>query len=58
MECDASIMDGDGAFGAVGAAPGTKNPIEVAARLAADSRQPLSCGRVRPMVLAGDAARR
>eukprot|EP00887_Chlorella_sp_A99_P001075 scaffold14.g1075.t1 len=57
VECDASLMAGDGAFGAVGAAPGVANPIAAAARLAAEGRQPLSHGRVRPMMLAGDRAR-
>ncbi|THG04564.1 hypothetical protein TEA_028224 [Camellia sinensis var. sinensis] len=35
VECDASIMDGDsGAFGAVGAVPGVRNGIQIAALLA------------------------
>lgn len=57
VECDASLMAGDGAFGAVAAAPGLANPITAAAALAADGRVPLSHGRVRPMLLAGDRAR-
>jgi taspase (threonine aspartase 1) len=57
VECDAAAMDGDGAFGAVGAAPGVRNPVAAAAALARDSRVPLSHGRVRPMLLCGDGAR-
>ncbi|KAA8516015.1 hypothetical protein F0562_019194 [Nyssa sinensis] len=35
VECDASIMDGNsGAFGAVGAVPGVRNAIQIAALLA------------------------
>eukprot|EP00798_Chlamydomonas_sp_ICE-L_P010298 gene10298-8221_t len=60
VECDASIMDGgSAAFGAVGASSGIYNPIEAAYSLA-DSTirgKPLSCGRVRPMLLAGEGAR-
>ncbi|KAI5074684.1 hypothetical protein GOP47_0010645 [Adiantum capillus-veneris] len=59
VECDASIMDGRTcAYGAVGAAPGLQNPIEVAAALAKESlKGSLSCGRIPPMFLAGDGAR-
>ncbi|GMH32919.1 hypothetical protein BSKO_00753 [Bryopsis sp. KO-2023] len=57
VECDAGIMSGDGEFGAVGAAPGLCNPIEVASCLAKRSAEPLSCGRVQPTFLAGDGAR-
>ncbi|KAI5075047.1 hypothetical protein GOP47_0011008 [Adiantum capillus-veneris] len=51
VECDASIMDGRTcAYGAVGAAPGLQNPIEVAAALAKESlKGSLSCGRIPPM---------
>ena len=90
VECDASVMAGDGTFGAIGAAPGMRwpaggwlgvvdgwpparqmrayqppsalpsspllpclpagigNPVEAAALLARESREPLSHGRVRP----------
>eukprot|EP00775_Hariotina_reticulata_P012759 gene12759-12888_t len=57
-ECDASIMSGDGAAGAVGCVPGVDNPIAVAHLLAEQSNLPLPCGLVRPVFLAGDAARR
>ncbi|PRW51183.1 putative NAD(P)H dehydrogenase (quinone) FQR1-like 1 [Chlorella sorokiniana] len=57
VECDASVMAGDGAFGAIAAAPGIENPVEAAAVLAREGRLPLSHGRVRPMMLAGDRAR-
>ena len=58
VECDASVMDGeDGVFGSIAAAPGIKNPCAAATRLAMDSKLPLSHGRVRPVMLAGDAAR-
>ncbi|KXZ46568.1 hypothetical protein GPECTOR_42g777 [Gonium pectorale] len=49
VECDASLMAGDGRFGAVGAVAGVCNPILAAAALARDAAVPLSCGRVRPM---------
>ncbi|KAK9837600.1 hypothetical protein WJX74_001192 [Apatococcus lobatus] len=58
VECDASVMAGDGMFGAIGAAPGIKNPGLAAGRLAQESRNPLTAGRVRPMFLAGDGARK
>ncbi|KAH7372539.1 hypothetical protein KP509_17G008600 [Ceratopteris richardii] len=58
VECDASIMDGRTyAYGAVGAASGLQNPIEVAAALAKQSlRGSLSFGRIPPIFLAGDGA--
>lgn len=58
VECDASVMSDDGTFGAIGAAPGIRNPVAAACRLALDSREPLSHGRVRPVMLAGDAVRK
>ena len=57
MECDASVMAGDGTYGAVAAVQGLRNPIAAATQLALDSRQPLSHGRVRAVMLAGDGAR-
>mmetsp|Transcript_29962 Transcript_29962/g.84525 ORF Transcript_29962/g.84525 Transcript_29962/m.84525 type:complete len:466 (+) Transcript_29962:124-1521(+) len=57
-ECDASIVDSDGNFGAVGAVPGVAFPIEVADLLAAGSQELLPLGRVPPLMLVGDAARR
>ena len=57
--CDASIMAGDGAFGAVGAAPGIRNPVDAAAALLAHARRGLMpLGRIPPLFLAGDGARR
>lgn len=57
VECDASIMDGSGSFGAVGAVPGIHYPIQAAKKLAVDSKTPLPHGLIRPMMLVGDAAR-
>ena len=60
VECDASIMDGEsGAWGGVAAVSSVRNPIRVATLLASDQMQevPLSCGRVRPILLCGDGAR-
>ncbi|GBF97541.1 hypothetical protein Rsub_10142 [Raphidocelis subcapitata] len=58
VEADACVAAGDGAAGAVGAAPGLRHPAAAAARMAEESRVPLPLGLVRPMLLAGDAARR
>ncbi|KAK9836208.1 hypothetical protein WJX84_001344 [Apatococcus fuscideae] len=58
VECDASVMRGDGVFGAVGTVPGVRNPGLAACLLAQQTMQPLAAGRVRPMFLAGDGARR
>eukprot|EP00191_Tetraselmis_sp_GSL018_P018885 CAMPEP_0177581808 /NCGR_PEP_ID=MMETSP0419_2-20121207/2359_1 /TAXON_ID=582737 /ORGANISM="Tetraselmis sp., Strain GSL018" /LENGTH=337 /DNA_ID=CAMNT_0019070903 /DNA_START=98 /DNA_END=1112 /DNA_ORIENTATION=- len=57
FEGDASVMDSAGNFGAVGALPGVAHPIVVAEAIASESQKPLSLGRVRPLMLAGDAAR-
>ncbi|BDA46619.1 Threonine aspartase 1 at N-terminal half [Coccomyxa sp. Obi] len=57
VQCDASVMAGDGAFGAIGAVSGVKNPVQVAGELARQSREPMPLGRVRPLFLAGDGAR-
>ncbi|CAI0427143.1 unnamed protein product [Linum tenue] len=59
VECDASIMDGDsGAFGAVGAVPGVRNAIEIAALLAKEQLTECSLlGRIPPMFLVGEGAR-
>ncbi|EFJ41803.1 hypothetical protein VOLCADRAFT_98191 [Volvox carteri f. nagariensis] len=57
VECDAAVMAGDGRFGAVGAVAGVYNPILAAAALTRDASEPLSCGRVRPMLLVGEGAR-
>lgn len=59
VECDASIMDGDsGAFGAVGAVPGVRNAIQIAALLAKEQMMgsPL-LGRIPPIFLVGEGAR-
>jgi len=57
VECDASAMAGDGAWGGVGAARGVAHPATVAAALAAESRLPMPLGRVRPIMLAGAGVR-
>ncbi|KAE7999541.1 hypothetical protein FH972_003958 [Carpinus fangiana] len=59
VECDASIMDGDsGAFGAVGAVPGIRNAIQIAALLAKDQIMGSSLlGRIPPIFLVGEGAR-
>ncbi|XP_060213284.1 putative threonine aspartase isoform X2 [Lycium barbarum] len=59
VECDASIIDGDsGAFGAVGAVPGVRNAIEIAALLAKEQISGSSLlGRISPMFLVGEGAR-
>ncbi|XP_024167370.1 putative threonine aspartase isoform X1 [Rosa chinensis] len=59
VECDASIMDGNsGVFGAVGALPGVKNPIKVAALLAKEQMMGSSqLGRIPPIFLVGEGAR-
>ena len=49
VECDASVMSGEGSFGAVGAVPRVLHPIDAAAALAREGKEPLSHGRVRPM---------
>ncbi|XP_034206404.1 LOW QUALITY PROTEIN: putative threonine aspartase [Prunus dulcis] len=60
VECDASIMDGSsGVFGAVGAIPGVRNPIQVAALLAQEQMMgaPHLLGRIPPIFLVGEGAR-
>ncbi|XP_027108300.1 putative threonine aspartase isoform X3 [Coffea arabica] len=59
VESDASIMDGDsGAFGAVGAVPGVRNAIQIAALLAKEQTSGSSLlGRINPMFLVGEGAR-
>ncbi|XP_073226759.1 putative threonine aspartase isoform X2 [Cicer arietinum] len=59
VECDASIMDGkSGAFGAVGAVPGVRNAIQIAALLAKEQMMgPPLLGRIPPIFLVGDGAR-
>ncbi|CAM6048580.1 unnamed protein product [Sphagnum compactum] len=58
VECDASIMDGSsGAFGAVGALPGVRNPIDVALLLAKKSLCVSPLGRIPPIFLVGEGAR-
>jgi hypothetical protein len=52
-------MAGDGAFAAVGAAPGVRNPIAAAAALLAHGRRGLMpLGRIPPLFLAGEGAHR
>eukprot|EP00731_Ephydatia_muelleri_P016851 Em0009g1275a len=58
VECDASLMDGRGGFGAVGATEGIAHPIEVALRLKqSGERGPLPLGRIPPLLLVGQGAR-
>ncbi|KAK9274067.1 hypothetical protein L1049_018881 [Liquidambar formosana] len=60
VECDASIMDGDsGAFGAVGAVPGSvRNAIHIAALLAKEQMMgSFLLGRIPPIFLVGEGAR-
>ncbi|XP_073142623.1 putative threonine aspartase isoform X1 [Henckelia pumila] len=56
VECDASIMDGrSGAFGAVGAVPGVRNPIQIAVSLVKEQMMGSSLlGRISPMFLVGE----
>ncbi|XP_074263293.1 putative threonine aspartase [Silene latifolia] len=60
VECDASIMDGDsGAFAAVGAVPGVRNPIKIAATLIKEQKTGSSLlGRIPPSFLVGEGARK
>ena len=59
VECEASVMVGNGSFAAVGAVTGVQNPINVAYELV-DDRNRLGLikelGRVRPLVLVGPGA--
>ncbi|OMP00434.1 Peptidase T2, asparaginase 2 [Corchorus olitorius] len=59
VECDASLMDAQsGAFGAVGAVPGVRNAIQIAALLVKEQINGSSLlGRIPPMFLAGEGAR-
>eukprot|EP00026_Physarum_polycephalum_P000370 Phypoly_transcript_00370.p1 GENE.Phypoly_transcript_00370~~Phypoly_transcript_00370.p1 ORF type:complete len:485 (-),score=77.37 Phypoly_transcript_00370:93-1547(-) len=61
VECDASIMDGTNTawYGAVGAIEGVRHPIHVARKIL-DQRKKglLSLGRVPPMLLVGEGARK
>ncbi|KMT20603.1 hypothetical protein BVRB_1g005840 isoform A [Beta vulgaris subsp. vulgaris] len=58
VECDASIMDGhSGAFAAVGAVPGVRNAIKVAASLIKEQKMgPSLLGRTPPTFLVGEGA--
>ncbi|KAI8976923.1 nucleophile aminohydrolase [Pilobolus umbonatus] len=59
VECDASLMDGDGYFGAVGAVSGLKNPVVATRCMLEESKQGLlSLGRIPPMLLVGEGAKR
>ena len=49
VECDASIMAGDGMFGAAGAVQGVRNPISLASELLRQQRRGLPLGRIPPM---------
>ncbi|XP_057531689.1 putative threonine aspartase [Amaranthus tricolor] len=58
VECDASIMDGtSGAFAAVGAIPGVRNAIQIAASLMEEQKiGPSLLGRLPPTFLVGEGA--
>ncbi|KAL1213576.1 putative threonine aspartase [Cardamine amara subsp. amara] len=60
VECDASLMDGDsGMFGGVGAVPGVRNAIKIAALLLKEQMDGSTLlGRIPPMLLVGEGARR
>eukprot|EP00048_Salpingoeca_helianthica_P011358 m.163465 g.163465 ORF g.163465 m.163465 type:complete len:358 (+) comp15214_c0_seq6:2128-3201(+) len=58
VECDAAIMDNKGLYGAVGALQQIANPIQVALALAKESRGVSSVGRVPPLLLVGEGAKR
>ncbi|CAH2069189.1 unnamed protein product [Thlaspi arvense] len=60
VECDASLMDGDsGMFGGVGAVPGVRNAIKIAALLLKEQMNGSTLlGRIPPMMLVGEGARR
>ena len=61
VECEASIVFGNGAFGSVGAVSGVDHPIQVAYRLAADRDAHgliKELSRVRPISLVGEGAYR
>lgn len=49
VECDASVMEDTGAFGAVAAVAGMRHPIQAAAGLLHESKKSLPCGLVSPM---------
>ncbi|KAI0812417.1 nucleophile aminohydrolase [Irpex lacteus] len=58
VECDASIMDGlTMDYGAVGAVPGVKNPIQAAFAVFKYSKQPDPLGRIPPILLVSEGAR-
>ncbi|KAL0578753.1 hypothetical protein V5O48_003251 [Marasmius crinis-equi] len=50
-------MDGDGAFGAVGAVSGIKNPICLSRAVLEHSQKPDPLGRIPPLVLVSEGAR-
>ncbi|ESQ37712.1 hypothetical protein EUTSA_v10028700mg [Eutrema salsugineum] len=60
VECDASLMDGhSGMFGGVGAVPGVRNAIKIAALLLKEQMSGSALlGRIPPMMLVGEGARR
>ncbi|XP_010523030.1 PREDICTED: putative threonine aspartase isoform X2 [Tarenaya hassleriana] len=59
VECDASAMDGtSGVFGGIGAVPGVRNAIKIAALLVKEQMMgSLLLGRIPPMFLVGEGAR-
>ncbi|KAI8072894.1 nucleophile aminohydrolase [Gongronella butleri] len=59
VECDASLMDGQtSSFGAVGAVPGIKNPIQVCRKMVEENNDGLlTLGRVPPILMCGTGAK-
>ena len=61
VECEASIMLGNGSFGSVGAVSGVDSAIQVAFQLAKERNEMgllEEMGRIRPIMLVGDGAYR
>ena len=61
VECDASLMLGNGSFGSVGAVSGVDSAIQVAFQLAKERNEKgliEELGRIRPIMLVGDGAYR
>ena len=61
VECDASLMLGNGSFGSVGAVSGVDSAIQVAFQLAKERNEKgliEDLGRIRPILMVGDGAYR
>ncbi|KAG7098750.1 hypothetical protein E1B28_000660 [Marasmius oreades] len=57
VECDASLMNGSNAFGAVAAVSAVKNPIRLARSILDHSQKSDPLGRIPPLLLVSDGAR-